>query len=55
MPHVLGRYAAGVVREAYAPYFGGYRVSAGGPWKSSSLLARATLARCFSWVGIAEE
>ena len=53
--HVLGRFIAGVVREAYAPYFGGYQATPGGPWKSSPLLARATLARCFAWVGIAEE
>ena len=53
--HVLGRFTAGVVREAYAPYFGGYQATPGGPWKSSPLLARATLARCFAWVGIAEE
>lgn len=55
MPHILGRFAAGLVREVYAPYFGGYRASEGGPWRSSSLLGRATLARCFAWVGIAEE
>jgi len=55
MPHILGRFTAGVVREVYAPYFGAYQASAGGPWRSSAVLARATLARCFSWVGIAEE
>jgi len=55
MPHILGRFAAGLVREVYAPYFGGYRASEGGPWRSSSLLGRATLARCFAWVGIAED
>ena len=55
MPHVLGRMTSMLVREVYAPYFGGYRVSEGGAWRSSSLLARATLARCFAWVGIAEE
>ena len=56
MPHVLGRFTAGIVREVYTPYFGGYKL-ANGQWaaRGSSLLARATLARCFSWVGIAEE
>lgn len=53
--HVLGRYTASVVREAYAPYFGSYRPAAGAPYKTSALLARATLAKCFAWVGIAEE
>ena len=56
MPHVLGRLASGLIHEVYAPYFGSYRTSSsGGSLKISSLLARATLARCFSWVGIAEE
>lgn len=53
--HVLGRYTAGVVREVYAPYFGGYRSSPSGSWRASSLLARKTLMNCFAWVGIVEE
>jgi hypothetical protein len=53
--HVLGRMTASIVRDVYAPYFGAYRTEAGGPWRASTLLARTTLAKCFAWVGIAEE
>ena len=53
--HILGRYTAGIVREVYAPYFGSYKTSAYGAFKTSPLLARTTLTKCFAWVGIAEE
>uniref|UniRef100_A0A7S4B555 Sulfotransferase domain-containing protein n=1 Tax=Chrysotila carterae TaxID=13221 RepID=A0A7S4B555_CHRCT len=52
---ILGRYAASIVKEVYAPYFGGYRRDEASPWLASASLARATLAHCFTWVGIAEE
>ena len=53
----------------YTPYYGAYRLpppgeeataaaaapDAGGAWLASPALARATLAHCFAWVGIAEE
>ena len=42
-------------REVYTPYFGAYRHAASGGWRGNSLLARTTLAKCFSWVGIAVE
>jgi hypothetical protein len=56
------RYTASVVRNVYTPWFGGYRVEPAAPlaeaaaaWESSVAVARVSLARCFAWVGIAEQ
>ena len=63
---VLGRYASAVISNVYSTYYGGYRLpppgadadaapAEGGAWLVSPALARATLAHCVAWVGIAEE
>jgi len=63
---ILGRYAAGVVRDVYVPFFGAYRSAAApsrGPkpdaarpaWEHSASLAQLTLAHCYSWVGLVED
>lgn len=53
--HVLGRFASGMVKEVYGPWFGSYQAGEDGPWRVSTAVAKATLSKCFTWVGIVEE
>ena len=58
--HVLGRFAAGMVKEVYAPWFGSFQTTSyqsggAGAWHVSTALAKSTLKNCFTWVGLVEE
>eukprot|EP00316_Scyphosphaera_apsteinii_P013513 CAMPEP_0119346254 /NCGR_PEP_ID=MMETSP1333-20130426/107910_1 /TAXON_ID=418940 /ORGANISM="Scyphosphaera apsteinii, Strain RCC1455" /LENGTH=206 /DNA_ID=CAMNT_0007358753 /DNA_START=695 /DNA_END=1315 /DNA_ORIENTATION=+ len=64
--HILGRFTEGFTKEVYTPFFGTWwqqhkrKGTDGGRWhqlapRRSALLAKLTVAHCFTWVGIAEQ